>query len=375
MGKELIMKRQYAILALFLPIAFKVSMLPAVIYASAGRDSWVTIAIFALLEVAVLGIIVGVDKVGGIQRVKEVYGTPVYLALVTPLLLNSVVKVGVYLAEVNAYISSYLFYNIPIEGVCAVFMIFTVYCATRGAKCLARLGELALWVVPVVVAVGAVFGKIDLKPYYITPVCAEGLAPVFDALQRYLFWGFDLSPLLFLRVRRDDELSKEKRTRFPWVGLSAVLYFIIIVGLYLVFIMNYGGGGHLVSFAFSSLGAFSMVNTEIGSIDWPAITLWLSVSVIAIAVKIYSGAKVLSEYKIRYDIAAPIVGMACYILTTTAFADTTKAFSFAESPARYVVTTVNVGMPVLFATLLLIAELKKHRHDTAIGTREAGNEA
>ncbi len=372
MGKELVMKRQYAILALFLPLAFKISMLPAAVCTSSGRDSWVTIAFFALSEIAVLGIIVGVEKLGGIGKIKEAYGTPVYLALVTPLLFNAVVKVSVYLAEVNAYIGSYLFYNIPVEGVCAVFMIFTVYCALRGAKCLARLGELALWVVPIVVIVGAIFGKIDLKPYYVAPVCADGLAPVFGALGRYLFWGFDLSPLLFFRVRRDEELPREKRTRFPWIALSAGLYFVIIVGLYLVFIMNYGGGGHLVSFAFSSLGAFSMVNTEIGSIDWPAITLWLTVSVIAIAVKIYSGAKVLSEYKIKHEIAAPIVGVACYILTSTAFSDTTKSFAFAEGTARYVVTAVNVGVPIIAAVLLIV---EKHKKAFPKNLRRAVNEA
>lgn len=372
MESEVVMERQYGILALFMATAFKVSMLPAVLFDVSGRDVWITIAVFAVLEAMSLCVIVGIEKLGGISRIKEVYGKPVYVAMIIPFLFNAVVKVGVYLVEVNAYVCSYLFYNIPAEGVCAVFMIFTVYCAGRGAKCLARLSELTLWIVPIIVIVGVIFGRIDLEPRYILPVLADGGNPVLVALDKYLFWGFDLTPLLFFRIRREERLPDRKKPRVPWIIVSVATYIVVIVGLYVVFVMNYGGGGGLVGFAFSSLGAFSMVNTEIGSLDWPAIMLWLTVSVIAIAVKMYAGSRVAKEIGINSILATVSIAVGAYVLAIFVFKNTTQSFAFATGVARYVVTGINLGIPTLAVILLGVAEFGKRGKGFS---REVKNEA
>lgn len=375
MGSDVVMERQYGILALFMALAFKVSMLPAVLFGVSGRDVWVTIGVFAVLELMSLCVIVGVEKLGGLEKIKRVCGKPLYCILLAPFLFNVVVKVSVYLAEVNAYVCSYMFYNIAEEGVCAVFMIFTVYCAARGAKCLARLSELTLWIVPVIIIVGVIFGRIDLEPESILPVLADGADPVWNALDKYLFWGFDLTPLLFFRRREEGGVPALKRSRVPWLPISGGVYLVIIVGLYLVFVMNYGGGGGLVGFAFSSLGAFSMVNTEIGSLDWPAIMLWQTVSVIAVAVKIYAGARVAEEIKINRTVAVTAIGIICYILAITVFENTSESFAFATGAVRYVVTGINLGVPILFAAILLSAKIAESRQRARGKLTEAKNEA
>ncbi len=371
MESEVVMERQYGMLALFMASAFKVSMLPAVLFDVSGRDVWITIAVFAVLEAMSLCVIVGIEKLGGISRIKEVYGKPVYVAMILPFLFNAVVKVGVYLVEVNAYVCSYLFYNIPAEGVSAVFMIFTVYCSARGAKCLARLSELTLWIVPVIIIVGVIFGRIDLEPQYLLPVLADGADPVWEALDKYLFWGFDLTPLLFFRIRKEERLPKRKKPRVPWIVIAVATYIVVIVGLYAVFVANYGEGGGLVGFAFSSLGAFSMVNTEIGSLDWPAIMLWLTVSVIAIAVKMYAGSRVAKEIGINSIFATVAIAIGAYVLAIFVFENTAQSFSFATGVIRYVVTGINLGIPAIVAVLLGVAEIKAHGKGLA---REAKNE-
>ena len=44
-------KRQYALIAFFIPFVFKFSVLPSVISLDAGRDIWITIFIIMLTEV------------------------------------------------------------------------------------------------------------------------------------------------------------------------------------------------------------------------------------------------------------------------------------------------------------------------------------
>ena len=87
-----------------------------------------------------------------------------------------------------------------------------------------------------------------------------------------------------------------------------------MVLLYALYVMNYGQAGHLVDTAFSSLGAFNVVNTEIGSIDWPAITLWLSIAIVSLALKLFGAGKVLSSLKIKFPLGVALSSAVVVIL-------------------------------------------------------------
>jgi hypothetical protein len=353
-----ITKRQYALIIFFVPFVFKFSVLPAMLSERAGRDVWLTIFLIMLTEGAQLLFIILVDKKGGLDAIRERYGDTVYFLITLPILLVLVLKASVYTAETTSYANSYLFYNITTKGVGIVVILASSYLAIKGAKGIGRLVELAVWLIPVAIIIGALFGKLKLSPSYVLPIGANGLTPIALSYNDALFWALDFSPLLFFKTQEDTLLRKEKRAKIPTIPIAITLSILFMTLLYLFYVMNYGEAGHLVDTAFSSLGAFNVVNTEIGSIDWPAITLWLTVAIISLALKIFGSGAVLHSLRLPFPISCLIVGVIVITLSQLLFYNLERAFSLATSFVKYIVFGLEISMPMVAFTLLDIKERK-----------------
>ncbi len=362
MENSYITKRQYGLLIFFIPFVFKFSVLPSILSEKASRDIWIVILMIMLTEISQLIFIVKVDKMGGLDAIKEKYGKGVYYLLSVPILAVMVLKASVYTSETTSYANSYLFYNITTQGVGIIVILACSYIALKGAKGLGRIIELALWLLPIAVIIGALFGKLKLTPLYALPIAANGLGPIAISFDSALFWALDFSPFLFFKIRQDTVLPPRKRSRFPWVPVATIASTLLMVGLYLAYVMNYGGAGHLVDTAFSSLGAFNVVNTEIGSIDWPAITLWLSIAVVSLSLKIFASGKVITCKKIPFPIAILTVALVIIIISQLAFYNLEKAFDFATSFIRYVVLGIELIVPMLAYVLLDVKE-RNHKKE------------
>ena len=361
MENSYITKRQYSLLVFFVPFVFKFSVLPSIIFLDAGRDIWITMALIMFTELAQLALIIKVDKMGGLSAVREKYGNVAYYLLTVPIALVLVLKASVYTSETTSYANSYLFYNITTRGVGIIVIIVASYIAVKGAKGLGRLVEQLTWLIPVAIIIGLLFGKLKLKPENVLPIGAIGLSPIATSFDNVLFWTLDFSPMLFLKTREDVELPKRKRSRFPWLPVLSVTSALFMITLYLLYVMNYGQAGHLVNTAFSSLGAFNVVNTEIGSIDWPAITLWLSIAIISLALKLFGVGKVLSNTKIPFPIAVGMVAVVVVVLGQYAFYNLERAYEFATSFVRYVIIAIELLVPFVAYILLDLKERKNHK--------------
>lgn len=361
MGNSYINKRQYALLVFFIPFVFKFSVLPSVMSLDAGRDIWITILLIMLVECCHLALIVKLDKMGGLDAIREKYGSGVYFAITVPIMLVIVTKACVYTAETTSYANNYLFYNITTRGVGIIVIIASSYIAIKGAKGLGRLIEQITWLVPIAIVIGLLFGKLLLKPTNLLPIGAEGVVPIARSFDNVLFWTLDFSPLLFVKTKEDTTLPKRKRAKIPYLPILSILSTLSMVALYLFYVMNYGQAGHLVDTAFSSLGAFNVVNTEIGSIDWPAITLWLSIAIISLALKLFGAGKVLSSTGLKFPIAVIVLGVVVVIMGQLVFYNLERAFTFATSFVKYIVVGIELIFPLIAYLLLDLKERKNKK--------------
>ena len=360
-----IIKRQYALIVFFVPFVFKFSVLPAMLSERAGRDVWLTIFLIMLTEGAQLLFIVLIDKKGGLDAIRERYGNTTYYLVSLPILLILILKASVYTAETTSYANSYLFYNITTKGVGIIVILASCYLAVKGAKGIGRLVELAVWLIPVAIIIGALFGKLKLYPSYALPISAKGIIPIALSYTDALFWALDFSPLLFFKTQEDILLRKEKRSKFPTIPIAITLSILFMTLLYLFYVMNYGEAGHLVDTAFSSLGAFNVVNTEIGSIDWPAITLWLTIAIISLALKIFGSGAVLHSLRLPFPISCLIVGVIVITLSQLLFYNLERAFSLATSFVKYVVFGFEIIIPMVAFALL---DFKERKGDKKVET-------
>ena len=108
---------QYAIVAIILMSVFKLSVLPSLTAQSAGKDIWMSISMILLSEMISLAFIVPVSLSGGLDTIRQKYGKVVYSLISVPIIVVLIIKTLVYVSEVNAFSSSYLFYNISTDKV------------------------------------------------------------------------------------------------------------------------------------------------------------------------------------------------------------------------------------------------------------------
>lgn len=377
MKNNILTARQYGILAFLLSFVFKFSLLPGLVAEAAGRDMWLVITAAVVIEAGMLAVIVRISALGGIEAIKERYGNVAYLTLAVPAIVLFTLKCAVYMSEVNTFTTSYLFYNVSADAVAAILTLAIAFLAVRAAKGIGRVAEIALWLVPVLILIGAVFGKIKVEPSYVLPVAADGIGPIASAFDRSLFWFFDYTPLLFFRLKtnesgeeRKPEAARAARGAAGKEGLAALKKYAPVIGgalgavliipaLYAVFVMTYGMSGHLVGNAFSSLGSFNVVNTEIGSIDWPAIELWLCFAVIVLAIFAFSAGKAAQNVGLPLPVGVTVVAVAALILTETLFYNSERAVRFALSVWRYPLSAIAVALTA--ATLVLLEIRLKNR--------------
>ena len=335
---------QYAVTSIILMSVFKLSALPGMLAASSGRDIWISVSVMLAGEILTLAFIIPVSVRGGLMAVGEKYGNFVYSLIAVPVIAVSVIKILVYVADVNAFTSSYLFYNTSTDKVGIVFVIAAAYIATKGFKGIGRSVLVAVWFIPLILIIGLVFGKADLDFARLRPVAAS--EHLFRSLDSSLFWGFDLSPLMFCSLKESAERSKTATKRiYISVFAAATAASAVIAFVYAAYIAVYGGATYISPHAFAALGSFNVVNTEIGSIDWPAVVTWLAFAALMISFSFAAVGEGAKTYGIKAPIAIIVAAVAVCVIGPLFFYNFEKAVEFAKTPIKYVVFGVNILLP------------------------------
>ncbi len=344
-------KRQFGILVFMVPLVFKVVTLPRLLASVAGADCYISMAVMALLECVMLAVIVVVHRAGGMAQFKKVVGNTAYRLALFPLLAVFMLKSIVYMAEATDYIANAMFYNITNYKVLIMLAIVVLFVATKGFRGSARTVEILVWIFVIIALVGLCFGKMELKFGALLPICADGLEPIAKSVYQYSFWMLDLTPLLFVRC---SDISKKKP--YLLVGGGGMLVFSVVV--YVAFVANYGGSAPYISNAFARLATFNMVNTEIGSIDWPSIVLWMSMAIIAVALNVVASGKVIADNKKLGNFSLVAFVVVASLIAGIWLKNNQQVINFATSWVKYVVVALQIVVP----TYILIC-IKLHKGD------------
>ena len=131
-------KTQLAIIVFFVPLVFKMAMLPSLFYEACGPDSYIGIAMITAVEFLQMGLVLFVVSKGGMEGIAALYGKNLQRLLAAPLIFVMIIKSLVFITEIQTYVCDYLFYNIsPFPIICAI-MVVIFYLALKGAKTIYR---------------------------------------------------------------------------------------------------------------------------------------------------------------------------------------------------------------------------------------------
>ncbi len=357
--KDSIRRGQFSILVFFMPLIFKISTLPSYIAGRAGTDSIFLMATVLGLEFIHLIVILRIINAGGVRRLEELYGKKRVFFITLPLLFTCLARLLAYGVKVADYVTYFLFYNVDHFGIKTVLFLAVFYVAIKGLRGIGRLAELGLAFFPLIIFLGVVFGKTDLNLQYVLPlgtISAEEFMGCFSSL---LFWVTDFTPFLFVDIA-EPTLEMKKKKPFPYVSVACLLCLVALEAIYVVFFSNYGEAAPIIDHVFARLAAFNVVTTQVGSLEWPTIVMWLIFSLLYLSLNAYAGGRAVSELIPNFRISVGIIAVAAIILSQTVVKETAGSMELALSSFRYVAIGVDVGVSIIM--LLLLTLSKKHRH-------------
>ncbi len=352
-------RRQLALLVFFIPVVFKISMLPSLLADAAGNDALFAVGFLILFEAAHLGIIVATLHFGGVKAIRDRWGNLPALLISLPLMSVFILKAAVFGMEIVNYVTLFLFYNTVNFAVSVVLILVFFYVAIGGPRTFGRLCELSLLFLPFIAFLGALFGKLDLHFEYVLPLFSKGAEPVFSAIDGHLFWAFDFSPLIFFNL---SQSSEQKKKKLPVILMGITVAIFMIIAFFVLFFANYGNAASVVDNAFARLAAFNVVSTQIGSIEWPSVVMWLMSAILCVALKCYAGGKTLEYARIPPKVGIGIVTAIAGCLMLFLFDGVNDSIELAKGVIRYVTLGIELGITVLVFAILIafrISDRKK----------------
>lgn len=344
---------QVALLIYLFPFTFKMATLPALMFKYMKNDIVIGILIMVILEFIQLFFILKFLKWGGMKRLKEKIGEKWYRLLILPLLLVFIAKIMLSLQVSTGYISKFLFYNIKNANIAAVLLAVTVYLALKGARSIGRMAELVIFIIPLIFIVGLTFGRVNLNTTHVLPILPDGIKPVLQGVEAHLSWIFTFTPFLFI----DYEKTRKK----PFILVASILSILSVVACYLAVIISYGPSTLIVDFAFARLASFNTVSSEIGSLDLPAITMWLISAIMIISMNLFASGEIGATFKIKRVIFIPIFGFILSLIDNLALVNLETALKFSKSFIRIIVFVIQLVWPILL--WLLIRQKKNKTED------------
>ncbi|MBP5404554.1 MAG: GerAB/ArcD/ProY family transporter [Clostridia bacterium] len=282
---------QFALIALVLFLAMKVCTLPSVLAEEAGAKSvWAALFLF-LTDCILLYFAMKTAKQGGLFSLDIPRGWKIAAGI--PLLLFFALKLSAFSREVSTYFALSLFESVPVLPISVILLVFLCLFADKGFAAIGRTLEIFVWLFLFVFLFVIIFTRTEGDLFNALAIFSPDLDKVGGALFRCLGWYGDTTLLLLLDLREPPAVAPKKKNApiFATVAFS----FLSLLVFYVVFTAVYGEAAKMTDYAFIKLSAFKANTDELGSADWPMITLWSVLSFSYLALILLAGKECLLQ--------------------------------------------------------------------------------
>lgn len=350
MTSNTVYRKQLIVLAFILSLTCKVCMLPRYMAESAGRQSWIAVAVMMALEMVSFWFIYGIISRGSILDIKlhPTVRYPIFIFL----FCVAVLKILLVFSEAINYISITLFENGTWMYILIAMMLVVMYMSYKGVNTIVRTSQIVI----IFVAFSFIFTFLLYQETgsggSIFPVLPDGIGPIFNAQQKHLMWFIDFTPLMFLTLSKDDPTKK-------WtVPVGLILLYIFAVGFQIVFISVYGDAAPLISNAFSKIASFNYLSDVLGGVDFPIILSWILMIIIKISTMFYVAIESATVIIKRRPIAALLVYLLVFLLMIFAITDLKTAYRLSTSWVRFLPLVAEFILPIILFVIIKVRNAK-----------------
>ncbi|MEG2413574.1 MAG: hypothetical protein RSB61_02870 [Clostridia bacterium] len=331
---------QFFLLAFVATTPFKLSFMQQVFATIADRKAWLGVGLLALVEIAMLFVVFGSARKGGLGEIIMPKALRAFLAIF--IAFSCFFRLVCAGGEFNDYVSQRVFDGAQwLVGLLAVLPV-VAYLAHKGGGAIAKTCQIVFWLLAVVFLFDTIFAQLDGKFSNLLPLTLDGKA--FVACDKALLWFADFSPLLFLSIN-----GKDKRYSKVFVTLSCVGILLCPTLLALLMTIDYGGKASVVTFAFEKIAMFNKFSRLVGIVDLPTACAWLASATISLGLTVFGIVESISFLLKKLSLTKiSIAVVISFGLVSALWANNSdKVGALSVSVFRYAVTGIEFLVPMI----------------------------
>ena len=304
-------KKQTIFLLCICLAANKVQRLPSLISTNIARHGWLAFLVMGVLDILFLILTLCFNKKAKNRTTYEicenaggkVYAKIMFIILAVYFLLNSLLPYE----AVHDLFANILFDKLSwnVYGIALALTVFFI--ASRCLKNIGRLAELLFYIIAISFLILLILGAVTTNYWHILPITEINVSSFIKTCLEYNLWFGDFL-LIYIFV------GKIKQEKKPLGWPCVLLFSLTVLFISFAYIVYYGLYENLSinqNSLISSISQFSLLELDIGRIDWFLVLFFQISTVISSSTYIFATA-----YCVRKIIGAGNNVLICLIIAT-----------------------------------------------------------
>ena len=361
--KKQLTKRQVLFLVIITALANKTQRLPSLVSAHLGRHGWLVFILLGIIDTIFVSLALWANKINNgmtsFDLCKRTCGTFIAKSVILVLGMYFFIKALLPFEAVHDAFSTVLFDNLPWNLYSLFFVAAIILICIYGLTTIGRVSEpfVYLFLLSFFVLVGLGATSTDLSK--VLPFIDFDITKTVNACWDFCLWfgGFVIIFMFMGRVKEDDG-------KMGWpIILSIFLVNLVMAFGYVVFYGLYENLCPDKSNFISMISQFSLLDVDIGRIDWLFVLFYQFGEFISIGVYLCLATMCLRDViGARNRVVLSIIVVSCiYLLDVFLFKTVGEGVSEVSTIIKYIHPVVVLGLPIFFIILAYVAKKKDEK--------------
>lgn len=351
---------QLSVFVFIAVMALKIFMTPGLLIKGAGRDGWISMLAFVVIELVVLFVILLIIKLNPqktlydvlVSALGKVVAKGILLIFATLLFVKLIIMCG----ELELFFNTSMLKSIDFVVCFIVLLAMLVVFSAKGLRPLARTAQIFFPFVlgALLVLFGLTVGNLKLGG--LTPISFD-MSKIAITMSKFPMWFGDVAVLLIFMGKT------EIRKKFVSKGmLTGVISSVIVMYFAVVLFAAYGDYPIIIDYGhnISNMVVYSSGSYLFGRFDIPIFCIWMIAIFVQIAVSFYAIVSFLGSAvgKGNDTVWAIIVAVALFALCQIFFNSKSELLALGTGIARWLCLVVQIALPAIVLIVSLINRRK-----------------
>lgn len=360
----MISRRQAIILFLICTMSSKLQLLPCLLAGEVERDLWIVLLFGAIIDTAFLFLTILINKLCPNMSIhdllRQTYGKVVTFIIGILFFAYFICTSVLPFEAVRDVFASNLFDSIPWQVFALFFLICVGYLSFSGLRTLGRTAELYFYVILFSITGLILLGAINTSWSEILPAFQTSQSKICSTYMMHSIWFGDYMIFYVLTGRiKPGECGLKYKDILLWCGAICiyVLSYIVLWDLYGITTSSQAS-------LLSSISAFSLLNLEIGRLDWFLVLFSQIASVVSCSTYIYCASECIYQLfgRKNFGICVIISTTLLYLADIIIFNNIDKGITFFTQKISIISFILQILIPLLCLISVFIIKKRINRH-------------